>query len=169
MDTSVILVQEEPRGPSQNIEVQVTRTGLQKVFFPDVNNLRATQNLGIVVKVIRLITLETLSNGVLSGLANAPVTELQKITLVLYCEGWEKAVYIPVLFLNDMQLPGGTFPHRYSGTRFADWQNIDWTKSFLQYSNTTTSDIGETDGYVVTFDVEYVKIDSQGNVIKGAA
>jgi hypothetical protein len=166
MNGQVILVQEEPRSASQLVEVPVNTAGLQRVQFPDVQQLRSLVNQRIIVKEIRLITADVLTNGPITGLAAAPVAELQKLSLVIYCEGWEKAQYLPVLVLNDMTVPGGTTPHRYSGTRFNDWQNVDWSKTFLQYSNGTLS-AGAP--YVLMFDVVYVKLDASGVEILGAS
>lgn len=164
MQPQIIFVQEEPRGPSQLIEVPVT-AGQQRVNFPDVQQLRSLVNQTIIVKEIRLITADVLVQGPITGLGASPVTELQKISLVIYCEGWEKAQYLPILILNDMALAAGPNPHRYSGTRFNNWRNVDWSKTFLQYSNGTAS-VGS---YVVMLDVVYLKIDAQGNEIIGAS
>ena len=160
----IILVQEEPRGPSQLIEVPVPTAGVSKVFFPDIQQLRSTQSETIIIKAMRLVTLDVLTAGVISGSANAPLTELQHLTLVIYCEGWEKAENIPLLTLNDMNLPGGTFPHRYHQTRFSNWRKVDWTKSFLQWVNGTNA---ANTPYVVLFDVEYVKLNGVGQEIVG--
>jgi hypothetical protein len=167
MYDKVILVQEEPRGPSQLIEVSVTATGQSRIKFPDVQQLRNQVDQKVLIKALRLITLDVLTNGVVTGLPNATLAELQKISLIIYCEGWEKAQYWPILTINDVGTPGGTFPHRYHNSRVNNWQNVDWSKTFLIYSSGTTSNIGEGNGYVVMIDVEYEKLDTQGNVIIG--
>lgn len=164
MHDRIILVQEEPRGPSQLIEIPVTN-GKGKVTFPDVQQLRSQANQVIVIKAIRLITIDLLTNGVITGFVNAPIAELQKMSLVIYCEGWEKAQYLPILELNDTTVPGGTAPHRYHQTRFNNWQNVDWSKTFIQFSNGTTS--STDDGYVVMLDVEYIKLDASNSEIIG--
>lgn len=161
-----ILVLQEPRGASQLIEVPVTAAGLQRVQFPDVQQLRSLANQVIIIKEIRLITIDVLTNGPITGLAAAAITELQKLSLVIYCEGWEKAQYLPVLVLNDMSVPAGTAPHRYGPTRFDNWQNVDWSKTFLQYANGTVS-AGAP--YCVMFDVVYQKFDASGREIRGAS
>lgn len=79
MESKIILVQDEPRGPSQLIEVQVTANGVGRLVFPDVPQLRSTIDQTIVIKQIRLITPEVLVRGPISGLVGAPVAELQKI------------------------------------------------------------------------------------------
>lgn len=160
----VLLVQEEPRGPSQLIEVPVATNGVTRVNFPDIQQLRDLANQRIVIKAIRLITADILTNGMISGSTTAAVAELQKMALVIYCEGWEKAQYIPVLTLNDVTLPAGAIPHRYHKTQFDNWENVDWSKSYIQYANTTVS-AGAP--YVVMFDVEYVKLDASGREIVG--
>lgn len=160
----IILVQEEPRPASQLVEIPVTANGKQRVAMPDVQQLRALSTQGVVIKAIRLITLDVLTGGMITGLANAPLAELQKMAFVFYMQGWERAQYIPALVLNDVSTPGGTFPHRYHNTRVDDWQNVDWSKSYIQYAAGTLS---ENAPYVVMLDVEYVKIDPQGNEIVG--
>lgn len=162
----LIFLQDEPRGPSQLIEVPVTLAGQQRVNFPDQQQLRSTTTQRIVVKAIRLITPDVLTNAPLTGNVNAPITELQKISLVIYCEGWEKAQYIPILTLNDMQLNGGTAPNAQSMTKFSDWVNVDWPKTFLQFSNTTVS---AGTPYSVLLDILYIKLDAQNNAIRGAS
>ena len=162
MRDKVILLQEEPRGPSQLIEIPVTRGGQTRITIPDIQQLRSTVDQIIILKAMRLITSDVLVGGVISGLVTAPDTELQKMTLILYCEGWEKAQYIPVLTMNDVALPGGGNPHRYHTMRFNNWQNVDWSKSYIQYANGTGSDI-VGGAYVIMFDVEYIKLDGSGN------
>lgn len=153
----VVLVQEEPRGPSQLLELLVNVDGAQRIPFPDNQQLRSDTENVVVIKAVRLITNDTLIGGILNQAVTAPQSELIKIALVIYCEGWEKAQYLPVNTLNDMSLSGGANPHRYQGTKFNNWMNVDWTKSFLQYVNGSSS-LGAGTPYVVMFDIEYVKM-----------
>lgn len=165
----VVLIMEEPRGPSQLVEVLVNQAGLQRVYFPDVQQLRTTQVNKILLKGMRLITPEVLISGVLNQAETAPVTELQKMVLVLYSEQWEKAQYIPLLTLNDTTVPGGSAAHRYAATKFNNWFDVDWSKSYIQYSAGNVSVLDEGAPYVVLFDVDYVKIDGTGAEILGAS
>lgn len=159
-----VFVQQEPRGPSQLIEVAVPTAARQRVPFPDIQQLRSTTTQRIIIKGLRLITDDVLTNGPVTGNTNAPLTELVKISLVIYCEGWEKAQFIPILVLNDMATPAGTNPYRFNSTRFNNWENVDWTKSYLQYSNgTSTADTP----YCVMIEAEYIKLDGDGKVIIG--
>jgi hypothetical protein len=163
MSDKVVLIQEEPRGPSQLIELPVTVNGVARVQFPDIQQLRSDQTQQIVIKKMRLITLDVLTNGIISGLANAPVTELQKISVVLYSEGWEKGQLIPVLTMNDMTFAGSVFPHNYqAGMPFDNWKSVDWSKSYLQWATGTVS-AGAS--YVVMFDVTYTRY--KANTVNG--
>jgi hypothetical protein len=160
----IILVQEAPRGPSQLIEVLVNNVGTARQVFPDIQQLRSLVTQTIIIQSMRLITLDVLTNAPISGFANAPLTELKKIVLVLYCEGWEKAQYIPILTMNDVATPAGTFPYRNMPTKFDNWKNVDWSKSYLQWCNGTSA-VGAP--YAVMFDVEYQKLDAEGQLIIG--
>lgn len=166
--TNIILVQEEPRGPSQLVEVPVPTNGNQKIKLPDVQQLRSQEGQVIVIKAIRLITPKVLARGMTINAVNAPLAELQKISLTLYSEQWEKGQMIPLLTLNDMAdadaTAATTVPYRNKSTRFNNWRNVDWAQSYLLYSNGTVS---ANSPYVVMFDVEYIKLDAKGNPIIG--
>lgn len=161
------LVQEEPRGPSELIEVPVTANGLSRVNLPDVQQLRSTVEETVVLKALRLITPKVLSNGPITGRVTATLAESVKISLVIYCEGWEKGHLIPLLTLNDNfdsdATAATTIPFRAKTTRFDDWKNVDWAKSFLQFSNGTVS---ANTPYVVLLEAEYVKYNSKGKRIE---
>lgn len=163
----ITLVQEEPRGPSQLIEIPVGANGLTKVMIPDIQQLRSTAQETIVLKSLRLITAKVLTHAPLNGGVVAPRAELIKMSLVLYSEGWEKAQLIPLLTLNDNADADGavatTIPYRNRTTRFDNWQNVDWSKSFVQYSNGQPS---ANQPYVIVLEAEYVKINSAGKEIK---
>lgn len=164
MNKPTLLFQDEPRGPSTLVEVLVAGNGETRVAIPPQDQLRSDPSQIVVIKAIRLITDEVLSNGMLNSAPTAPVAELQKIALTLYCEGWEKGYQIPVLTLNDMALPAGSVPHRYQQTNFSDWKNVSWEKSYLQFAAGTAS---ANAPYVVLFDVQYVKLNAAGHVIQG--
>ena len=164
-DAKVIMLQEEPRGPSILIEVNVTQNNQQRIPFPDIAQLRSTVNQSIIMKGLRLISDEVLTNGVLSGNPTAPATELAKMTLVIYAEGWEKGQSIPVLVLNDMTFTTGAIPYRQNPTNFDNWRNVDWPKSYLQLANGTLT-AGAP--YTVLFECMYIRLDGQGNELIGA-
>lgn len=165
----VVLIQEEPRGASQLLEIPVTASGSQRVYFPDSQQLRSLANQQIIVKAMRLVPLYALSGGMLNALPNAPQSELVNMSLVIYSEGWEKGQYIPIYTLNDFSTSNTTDAHRYTATKFNNWFNVDWPKSYIQYANGTQSNIGETAGYVVLLDIEYLKLNAAGKEILGAS
>jgi hypothetical protein len=164
--TDIILVQEEPRGPSILVEIPVTGTG-QKVKLPDVQQLRSQEGQTIIIKAIRLITPKVLANAVTLSMVNAPIAELINMTLTIYSQGWLKGDTIPVLVLNDVadgdSTAATTIPYRNKATRFNNWRNVDWAQSYLLFCNGFTP----TPSYAVLLEVEYIKLDAQGLVING--
>lgn len=159
-----VIVQEEPRGPSILIEVPVPTNGGQRFPFPDISQLRSTVYQSIIIKGLRLVGPDVLTNGIIIGTPNAPISELQKISVTIYAEGWEKGQTIPIITFNDFQLPASFLPARFSPTLFDNWQNVDWPKSYLQFANGTVS-VGAP--YVVLLDCEYIRLDAQGQLIQG--
>lgn len=166
METKIILVQEEPRGPSQLIEIPVT-SAAQKVPLPDVQQLRSQEGQVIILKALRLVTAKVLARAMTFDLANAGIAELRKICLVIYCEGWEKAQKIPLLTLCDYadadSAVATTIPYRFNATKFANWRNVDWAQSYLLYSNNTVA----VPSYAVILEAEYVKLNALGQPIQG--
>jgi hypothetical protein len=164
----VMLVREEPRGPSILIEVPIT-TNKQKVPLPDVQELRSTVGQTIIIKSIRLLSAKVLANGIISQLVNAPLGQLINMTLTLYSQGWLKGQNIPVLVLNDVNdsdaATASTIPFRNVATKLADWRNVDWPQSFIQFANGFVP----TPSYVVMFEVEYLKLNAQNEVIDTAS
>lgn len=160
----VVLVQEEPRGPSILIEVNVPNNGSQRVPFPDISQLRSTVNQQIIIKGLRLVSSEVLTNGIISSNVTAPATELQKMSITIYSEGWEKGQTIPILTFNDFVFTTGAIPYRNHSTKFDNWVNVDWPKSYIQYANGTVS-AGAP--YVVLLDCEYIRLDAAGNYLVG--
>lgn len=161
----IILVQEEPRNASQLIEIPITQNGVSRVQIPDIQQLRNQSDQTVVIKSLRLITPSVLSFAPVSGNAVAPLTELVKLSLTLYSEGWERGQLIPLLVLNDIFTEGSGVPYRQFPTRFANWKNVDWSKSYVQYSNGTGGAAGQP--YSIVFDCEYMKFNLLGNPIAG--
>lgn len=156
-----IIVQESPRTNSTLIEVIVNQNGVQRVKFPDVQQLRNTDTQRVIITTIRVIPPNVLTNAINTNAVNAPLTELQKIAVVLYAEGWEKGYQIPILALNDFASAAN--PYRFQTTRLDNWRNVDWTQCYLQYANGQVS-AGAT--YAVLLEVEYLKFNDKGLPIK---
>lgn len=165
--SEIILVEEEPRGPSQLIEIPVP-LATQRQRLPDVQQLRSQEGQTIIIKALRLVTPKVLTNAMTLTGVNAPLAELRKICLVLYSEGWEKGQMIPLLSLNDFAdadaTTATTIPYRNTPTRFNNWRNVDWAQSYLLYANGQPA---ANTPYVVLLDCEYIKLDAYGKPIIG--
>jgi len=160
----MVLVTEEPRGASMLIEIPVTANGLGKIPLPVVQQLQNDTSQKVIIKAIRMIPPTVLSNAPTDGAAVSPVTELVKMSLTLYSQGWEKGQLIPLLSINDIETPTVATPFKRHTTRLADWTNVDWNKSFLQFSNGTVS-AGAP--YTVVLEAEYLRLDSMGKPMEG--
>jgi hypothetical protein len=160
----MLLIQEEPRGASILIEVACAANGLSELPLPLIQQLQTDPTQIVVIKGLRLVPIGELNVAPRSGNANAPITELQKLTLMLYSDGWEKGFRIPILALNNTFIEGSGLPFRDRSTKLANWQKVDWNKSTLYFNNGTVS-VGAA--YSVLFEVEYVRFDNQGKEIWG--
>ena len=162
--SQTVLVQNEPRGPSILIEVNVNNNGLQRVPFPDISQLRSTIDQRIIIKALRLISIEVLTNAMIAPNANAPITEMPKMAVTIYAVGWGKGQTIPILVLNDIAFTTWAIPFKQTPTRFDNWVNVDWPKSYIQFGNGTVS-AGAP--YTVIIDCEYVRLDAENNTVVG--
>lgn len=165
--SEIILVQEEPRSSSVLIEIPIV-AGQQQQKLPIIQQLLSTNGQTIIIKEMRLISPKVLTNAVTIQGTNAPVTELRKMVLTIYCEGWEKGKSIPVLVMNDVadadSTTATTIPYRNKATRFDNWKNVDWNQSYIQFAN-GTAPAGAP--YVLLFEVIYVKLNAMGQEIIG--
>lgn len=158
----ILLVQEAPRGPSTTIEVPVT-AGQSSVTFNVEQDLISNTTQNVIITSLRLVTFPELAFATVSGNVNAPLAELQKISLLLYAEGWNKGFNIPVLSLNNVFTEGSGVPFRDRTQKLANWKNVVWNKTQLIYANGQPS-VGV---YSVIFEVEYVRYDNMGVEIIG--
>lgn len=156
-----MIVQEEPRGPSEIIEIPIA-SGATRVTLPDVPQLRNQGDQVVIIKSIRLITAKVLTNAPTLGTAVTPLADLKKISLILYSNGWEKGHLIPVLVLNDVadadSTSATTIPYRSKTTRLSNWQDVDWNKSALQFSAGTSA----AGASALVLEVEYIRYQKQG-------
>ena len=133
----ILFIKEEPRIASIIVEVPIAN-GSSKVPLPDVQQLRSDGDTKVIIKGWRLISPKVLARGKLNNAVNAALVDLQKMTLTIYAEGWERGQNIPVLLLNDVNdndsTAATTIPFRNVATKFADWKRVDFAKSFIQFS-----------------------------------
>ena len=162
---STWLVQEEPRGPSQLIEIPVLTNGLSQVpQFPTQPNLQSDTEKIIILKALRVIPVEVLAAGPTSGNPTVPLTELAKLSLSIYCEGWLKAQNIPLLTLIDTFIEGSGVPFRNRTMQFNNWERVMWEKCTLDYSNGTAS---AGTPYTILLEAEYVRLNKDWQEIIG--
>lgn len=162
----ILIVQEEPRGASQLIEVPVPIAGTTKVTLPVIQNLQNQVDINVVIKAIRLIPDTVLALAPTLGGINAPLAELQKLSLVLYSQEWEKGQLIPLLTLVDTFTEASGIPWRAKTTRLDNWRNVNWGKSYVIYSNGSSA---AGTPYNIIFEAEYVKFNKDGVEIETAA
>jgi hypothetical protein len=150
---SYILIQEQPRGASQTVEIPIAAASAD-INFPDIPELRSDAEFRVIIKGIRHITNKVLTNGPVTGVVNTPRVDMVKISLQLYSEGWLRGYNIPLLTLNDMadadSAVATTIPYRTKATRFDDWQ-ISWNKSKVHFSPGTTA----AGASVLVLEIEY--------------
>lgn len=146
METTFI-IPGQPLYASQLVEIPVSGAGLNVVPIPDQPQLRNQGDEIIIVKSVRLITAKVLAVAPTIGGNNMPLADLVNASLILYANGWERGYLIPLLTLNDVHdadaTTASTIPYVQNPVQFADWENVDWNKSKIQFSaGTTTSDAG---------------------------
>ena len=152
-----IIVSESPRIASVLIEIPIASGASGRVTLPDVPQLRNQGDQLVVIQTVRAISPKVLSHGPTSGTATTPLADLKKLSFTIYSQGWEKGQYIPVLLLNDVadadSTAATTIPYRMAPTRFANWRDVDWNKSYLLFSNGQTASQAST----LILEVEYLK------------
>lgn len=165
----VIILNEEPRGPSQIIEIPVSAGATSPIKFPQTQELMSDDTKTIIIKGMRVITDKVLTDAPLTGGPVAPLTELVKLSVVIYAEGWLKGQMIPILTLNDVadadSANATAIPYRTRTTRFSNWRRVEWNKCLLVASNGTVL----VPPYTVVIEVEYERLDTNGDIIYGPA
>lgn len=160
----MVLVQEEPRGPSQLIEILIPANVTSTVALPLIQQLTSDTRKLIVIKSLRLVTVGEIPVAPVSGLPNAALTELVKIFFTIYAEGWEKGKLIPLLSLNNTFIEGSGIPYRSRTTKLANWDAVDWNLSNLIWANGTPSN---GTAYAIIFEAEYERFSKDGQRIIG--
>jgi len=164
---NTLLVKETPINNFTLVDIPVTANGLTKVAIQDQPLLKSYSNHRVVVKGLRAITAKILTNAPISGNAISTRAELLKASLVLYCNGWEKEQYIPLLMLNPMAdadaTTATTIPYAFNPMDFIDLKDVDWTKSYIQYSNGTSS---ANSTYSFLLAVNYLILNDSGQEVK---
>lgn len=155
-DEKIVLVQEEPRGASQTIEIPIA-VGQGDINFPDIPELRSDSEFRVIIKGIRHISPKVSPFGPVTGTANTPLADIVNIFLQLYSDGWLKGYNIPLLTLNDMAdadaTTATTIPYRNKATKLSNWK-IAWNKSKVHFAPGTVATVAS----VLVLDIEYDRL-----------
>jgi hypothetical protein len=117
-------------GLFQLVEIPVSGTGT-KVKIPDQPQLRIQGDQKIYVTDIELFT-DSVMPVSPDGNTNATNAELLKAALVIQIKGEDRVYRIPVFKLN--RINDGTSPYQQE-LQSLDELEIDWAKSYFQYSS----------------------------------
>jgi hypothetical protein len=162
-----VLIQAQPINNYTTVEVPVTANGLSRIAIPDQLMLKSYPGHQVVIKAIELISVKVLTRAMLNAMANAPLAEVVKAALVLYCEGWEKVQYLPLARLNPVHdsdaTAATTFPFIEQAQTFENLKSVDWTKSYVQYGNGAVS---ANSSYAFVLGIQYMILNEQGSEIK---
>jgi hypothetical protein len=124
---------------------------LGRVSFNDQPQLRDQPNQIIIILNIELFLNSTYANSQFTNtLPGIPAAELPKGVLVLYINGEESVHLIPLaklVHIND-QLS----PYQWDLQGFDRLSNVDWDKSYVQFSSATAGG-----PYVAPFGVTYLR------------
>lgn len=136
------------------VEMQVT-AAVGKINFLDNPNLRNQIDQNIVIRNITVYLPSVMANSPTgSGLATSPVSELQKAVLTLFVKGEQSIYRIPLLQFNRM---AGGDAYNIEPQPFDDLQNVDWSKSYVEFATLPTI----APAYSILLGVEYLKITPQ--------
>lgn len=116
----------------QSVEIPVLEGASQKIMIGDRPELRATSTQRVAIKGIEVVT-AAVSPTTPLGDTTAPLTELKKASLVLNVGGLESIFQIPLLKLNRVN--DGTSPYSPNPVQFEDLPDVNWSKSYIQFSS----------------------------------
>jgi len=164
----LVLLIEEPMGPSQLIEIPITANTAIPAKWPLTQELLSDEDKTIVVKGIRWIS-DKVAATTPGGFTNCPLAEAQNIYVQIWAEGWTKGNMIPLIIFNDIvdadSANASTIPYRNRATKLSNWLKVEWNKNLLVWANGTVP----TPPFAVLFLIEYERIGLDGNVIYGPA
>jgi hypothetical protein len=87
--------------------------------------------------------------------------------LVLYAEGWEKGLNIPLLHLNPLATPAGNIPYMNRKINFDKWKNVDWSKSYFLYSGGSGGSAIGGGAYAICLAIEYQRLGVDNQPVYG--
>lgn len=134
------------------VELTIDANNPGRFYFQTQPQLRNQSDQIIIIRGIQLYMLPAYAaSQVTNTVAGMPATEAVKAVLTLYVNGEEsiKSIPLPQLYnINDL-----ASPFQQEIQTFADLQNVDFAKSYVQFS---TAAAGTP--YVIPFGISYIRM-----------
>lgn len=139
------------------VEITINANQAGRFYFESQPQLRNQSDQIITIKKISVYTTETYANSqVTNAVPGMAPTEMPKAVLTLYVNGEERIKSFPLAELNNIS--DGTSPFQQEIETLADLQNVDWSKSYVQFSAAAAGT-----PYVIPFGVSYVRFNRNPN------
>lgn len=120
------------------VELSVPNATIGRATFTDQPQLRDQSNQIIIIQNVECFAVTAYANSqVNNAVAGFPSGDMPKGVLVLYVNGEESVRMIPLVKLNHID-DGGTTPFQRDLQGFDMLSNVDWDKSFVQFSSATS-------------------------------
>lgn len=142
----------EPIKMFEIVELLVNANQPGRFYFETQPQLRNQSDQTIIIKGVKVYLDTAYSNSqqtpAVVGLAG---TELPKAVLTLYINGQENVKEIPLAELVNINDQANPFQQTIEG--MADLNNVDWAKSYVQFSVAAAGT-----PYVIPFGVTYLRL-----------
>jgi hypothetical protein len=145
------------------VEMMVPDGSTGRVNFASIPQLRNQANQLIIVKGIDVFSEESYAfSQITNNIPGMPVAEMPNAVLVLYVNGEESVRMIPLGKLNHVQIDGGGSLFQQNLFGFDDLSNVDFDKSYVQFSVATAGP------YVIPFGITYLRMQQNPQNPNGA-
>jgi len=132
------------------VELTINANQNGRFYFETQPQLRNQADQIIIIRGIQLYYVTAYANSqVTNTVPGVAATEVIKATLTLYVNGEESIKNIPLPQLNNIN----TNPFQQEIQNFADLQNVDWAKSYVQFAAAAAGS-----PYIIPFGITYVRL-----------
>jgi len=134
------------------VELTINANQNGRFYFNSQPQLRNQADQLIIIQGVQVYPVTVYSNSqVTNTVAGVAATELIKAALVLYVNGAEDVKLIPLPQLNNINDLASPFQQEIQ--RFADLNNVDLSKSYVQFSAAAAGA-----PYVIPFGISYLRM-----------
>lgn len=134
------------------VELTIDANNPGRFYFETQPQLRNQSDQIIIIKGIQLYLVTAYAfSQVTNTVPGVTAAEAIKATLTLYVNGQEDVKNIPLPQLNNINDLASPFQQEIQN--FADLQNVDWSKSYVQFSAAAAGS-----PYVIPFGVTYMRM-----------